>query len=327
MPLQTYQEALARIEPAGTTSLLMGNGFSRALYNQIFDYANLFDKADFGDRAAVLRDLFTRLGTFDFEAVMRLLESAESVLESYGREDTLLARVRADQEVLKNALIAAISQTHPARPHDIDRDKFTSTREFLAGFGEIFTVNYDLLFYWARNQDNLPPPNYRTDDGFRQERVWHEYGTNQKIHFLHGGLHIYEDDSTVKKLAHAHADVAIIDQVQGNLNLGKFPLFVSEPSADKKRKRIERNPYLNYCFRALRNTEGTMVVLGHSMDPNDQHIFEQIRASRVANALVSIHGDENNRTNTTTRANAIAFLQTPTRRVEFFDASTVPVWV
>jgi Domain of unknown function (DUF4917) len=276
MPLLTFEQAFDRVETDRRPSLLLGNGFSRALRNDVFNYASLLEQADFGERDEQLRQLFKRLDTFDFEAVMKLLESTETVLDIYGDNDALLTVVRQDQELLKNALITAISRTHPERPNDVEPAQFTAARSFLARFEQVFTVNYDLLFYWARNQNNLPPPGFETDDGFRGQQYWHEYDTGQEAHFLHGGLHTYEDDSSVRKLAHAHAETAIIDQVRANLEQGKFPLFVAEPNAEKKRKRIERNPYLNYCYRTLRGIEGTLFILGHSMDANDIHIFEQI---------------------------------------------------
>jgi hypothetical protein len=327
MPLLTFEQALGRVDAGGRPSLLIGNGFSRAFRDDIFNYANLLERADFGPREGPLRQLFVRLDTFDFEAVMRLLEATETVLEIYGDNDELLNQVRQDQELLKNALVVAISRTHPARPHDVNPDQYTAVRRFLARFGQVFTVNYDLLFYWARNQSDLPPLDYETDDGFRVNLLWHEYDTNQEVHFLHGGLHIYEDDnSSVRKLAHAAGEVPIIDQVRANLERGRFPLFVAEPTDRKKRKRIERNPYLSFCYRALRGIEGTLFILGHSMDANDRHIFRQVNASRVTRVLVSIHGDEYSEPNRTAMANARAFLENAGRSVEFFDAATAAVW-
>ncbi|MBT2119895.1 DUF4917 family protein [Dyella sp. LX-66] len=326
MALQTFEQALARVAPDGRPHLLMGNGFSRALRNDIFNYANLLDQADFGGRDETLRRLFDRLGTFDFEAVMRSLESTKMVLETYGRNEDLLAQVLEDQELLKSALITAISRTHPERPHDVESDQFIAVRQFLAGFNQVFTVNYDLLFYWARNQDELPPKGYTTDDGFRQGPVWREYGPRQDAHFLHGGLHIYEDGSSIRKLAHTSKEIPIIDQVRANLERGRFPLFVSEPTSEKKRRRIEHNPYLSYCYRALRRIDGALFILGHSMDANDNHIFNQIKESEVTQVFVSIHGDEHNDANTQTRAHASAFLESAVRTVEFFDAETAPVW-
>ena len=314
------------VEEGGKPSLLLGNGFSRAWRNDIFDYANLLDAANFGDSDARIRGLFDRLETYDFEAVMRALSFAKTVLESYGNHQELILEIEQDQDLLKEALISAISRTHPDRPQEVTPEQFTASRMFLSLFGQIFTVNYDLLFYWARNMVDLPPSNYLTDDGFRAERTWEGYGTDQEAHFLHGGLHIFERGFQVKKHTFSQRGVSIISQVRDNLNAGRFPLFVSEPTSKKKLQRIEHNPYLHYCFRALGNLQGSFFVLGHSMDENDKHVFDQVKQSNINQVFVSLHGDEDSEQNARTKANAMSYLATANRAVRFFAAETASIW-
>ncbi|GJL73381.1 MAG: hypothetical protein NMNS01_25800 [Nitrosomonas sp.] len=174
--------------------------------------------------------------------------------------------------------------------------------------------------------DNLPPENYSTDDGFRAGCKWREYGTHQEAHFLHGGLHIFDNGSSIEKHAFSETGTSIVDLVRANLAQGRFPLFVSEPSAEKKRQRIEHNPYLNYCFRALRAIRGTFFIYGHSLGENDKHIFDQLKSSAVSRYFVSIFGDENTEANTRVKANAQAYLGSPFAEVEFYDAESVHVW-
>ncbi len=69
--------ANARYGGAEPTSILLGNGFSRALRDNAFSSESLFHVADFQGR---LRDLFNTLATWDFEAVMRALDSTRTVL-------------------------------------------------------------------------------------------------------------------------------------------------------------------------------------------------------------------------------------------------------
>ncbi|WP_074218047.1 DUF4917 family protein [Vreelandella aquamarina] len=187
-------------------------------------------------------------------------------------------------------------------------------------------INYDLLFYWARNKYSLAPENYRTDDGFRAQRRWEGHGTDQEVYFLHGGLHIFDTGKYIKKHVCTDDGFTIIEQVRNNLGRGNFPLFVSEPTHEKKKQRIDHNPYLNYCYQALGNLNGILFIHGHSMDDNDKHIFDKIKSSRVAKVFVSIYGDENTDANSRTKANAIAFLQSFNRSVEFYQAETAPVW-
>lgn len=322
----TFQDAIGSLDGDEKASILLANGFSQAWDTQIFNYATLLDAADFGEREAVIRPLFVNLSTHDFEAIMKQLVAAEAVLNAYGADDELIQSIASDKEVLKNALITAISKTHPGLPSEIEDNKFIAVRKFLSQFNEIFSVNYDLLFYWARNKSNLEPENYKTDDGFRSQRRWEGYGTDQKVHFLHGGLHIYDTGTAIKKHACTDEGVTIIQQVRENLNAGNFPLFVSEPTYQKKKQRIDHNPYLSYCFRALAELSGTLFIHGHSMDENDKHIFNQIKLSRVSKIFVSIHGGENTEENARTKANASAFLNKHGVEVEFYQAESAPVW-
>ena len=322
----SFDEAMATVEDGDKPSILLGNGFSRAWQNDIFNYANLLDAADFTEREVEIRELFKRSGTYDFEAVMRSLAAAKEVLEAYGGNEALVGLIESDQQLLKDALITAISTTHPDRPTDVSTDQFTAARRFLSRYDQIFTVNYDLLFYWARNMGDLPPENYSTDDGFRKSCKWQGYGTGQEVHFLHGGLHIFDSGTAIEKHASAQIGTGIVDLVRANLEKGKFPLFVSEPTSAKKKQRIEHNPYLDFCFRALRKVTGTFFIQGHSMDENDMHIYDQLKRSRVEKYFVSIFGDENSEKNMRVKANARAYLESPSSNVEFFDAQSAPIW-
>lgn len=67
----TYSEALEQVEEGGRPSIILGNGFSRAWRDDIFNYANLLEAANFGPCDVQIRALFQRLETYDFEAVMK----------------------------------------------------------------------------------------------------------------------------------------------------------------------------------------------------------------------------------------------------------------
>jgi hypothetical protein len=255
---------------------------------------------------------------------MKCLVAARTVLVSYGDGADLVEQIQVDEQALKDALIVAIANTHPERPYDVSDAQYKAVRSFLCDFGSIFTLNYDLLLYWARNVI-VEPLHFKTDDGFRRESKWAGFGTNQQFHFLHGGLHIFDSSDGVKKHTFEGGG-SIIDQVRENLNVGRFPLFVSEPTAQRKLNRIEHNPYLNYCYRGLSKINGTVVILGHSIDENDKHIFDAIRKSSVTQIFVSLYGDEESDGNIRSKANAMAFLSVGGRSVEFFDANIAPVW-
>lgn len=197
--MQTFQEAMDSVGEDFKPSIVLANGFSQAWDAQIFNYANLFEAANFGDRDAVIRPLFQSLKTYDFEAVSKQLTAAETVLRAYEPDNALIESIVSDRVVLKDSLINAISNTHPNLPSEITDDQYVAVRIFLSQFHEIFSINYDLLLYWARNKYSLAPENYRTDDGFRAQQRWEGHGTDQEVHFLHGGLHIYDTGQYIKK--------------------------------------------------------------------------------------------------------------------------------
>lgn len=325
--MQTFEEALAAL-PAGTSpAVLLGNGFSQAWNAAIFNYASLFQVANFGERDVQIRALFERLNTWDFEAVMRTLLSAELVAEVHGLNQDIIDTIKSDQAILKEALLTAVSNNHPGLPNEVTKAQYEAVRKFLSRFSQIFTVNYDLLMYWARNQDLDPA--WNTDDGFRAQRLWMGYGTAQAVHFLHGCLHLYEAPAGVLKHAYTgEVGGGIVGQVRDNLNLQppRFPLFVAEPTHQKKKERIDRSPYLSYCLRALTTVSTPIFILGHSMDENDAHIFEAIRKSASRQIFVSVFGDEHNEVNRRLIANARAHLTGAMTTVEFFDAGTVAAW-
>lgn len=323
----TFDEAFAALVPNSEPAILLGNGFSQAWNTAIFNYASLLQVANFEDREDQIRELFARLNTWDFEAVMRALLAAQTVAEVHAVEQPIIENIKRDQEILKQALLTAISDNHPRLPGDLTTAQYQSVRTFLRRFSQIFTVNYDLLMYWARNQ-NLEPV-WRTDDGFRAERRWNGYGTEQMVHFLHGGLHLYEGPTGIQKHAYTgEVGGGIVDQVRANLDMEppQFPLFVAEPTHQQKKQRIGRSPYLTFCLRKLETSAAPIFILGHSMDENDAHIFEAIRKSDTRQIFVSIFGDEDSDANRRLKANAAAFLGAAGKHVDFFDASTAAAW-
>ncbi|MCG9628994.1 DUF4917 family protein [Vibrio mediterranei] len=324
MPLQTFEQALAGLNlPEDTKpSILLANGFSQAWSHDIFNYKHLLEKADFGERNASIQSLFDQFETYDFEKIMRALEAAELVCKTYGVEEEKIAEINTDQEQLKDSLIEAISDTHPERSSHVTTEQYEKAKPFILQFKNIFTLNYDLLLYWIANKSEIAPLRNHKDDGFRSP-IWENH-PNQNVFFLHGGLHLYDTGSKIKKHTfNDEHDVSIIEKVRNNLDDGKFPIFVSEPTHLKKRARIEHNPYLNACYKALKKLGGTLFIHGHSMAENDKHIFDQINDSDVESVFISIYGDENSADNRALKARANQFIDV---EINFYDAASAPIW-
>lgn len=323
----TFAQAIEQTERK-SRSVLLGNGFSQSWNNEVFNYKYLFERADFGERNEAIKSIFQKFDTFDFEVVMFNMLASANVLESYGGEEKLINQIRIDAETLKESLIQVITECHPGLPNDVSDDEYSIARLFLNKFDKIFTLNYDLLMYWARNKYDIDPEEFRTDDGFRWPLQWCAYreDVNQKIYFLHGALHLYDNGVTIKK--HAYNDEeesTIVQQVRANLRDNKFPLFVSEPSYAKKAEKIKHNPYLDYCFRQLHKLQGDVFIFGHSFDESDKHIFDEIKNSNANSIYVSIYGSETSDQNIRTMANARAFLAP--KSVIFYNAASTPIWL
>jgi hypothetical protein len=322
--MMSFDEAMNSIQEGEKCSVLLGNGFSQAWNQDIFNYQSLFKQADFGAGKTQVRSIFKRFNTYDFEAVMLRMQHAAEILEIYEGSEELIAKIKKDAESLKESLLRAIAETHPEVPYSVNQGQYSSARKFLCHFDQIFSLNYDLLLYWAINKKEIEPQDLRSDDGFRAGLTWEGYDTDQNVFFLHGGLHIYDTSTTILKHAYIKKVKKIIDQVRSNLNENKFPLFVSEPNHDKKLAKIEHNPYLQYCLVALKASQGTLFIYGHSIDESDKHIFDQIEQSKLNKVFVSLYGDPKSEKNKRTQANAQTYMSR--LAVEFFNAESVPVW-
>ncbi len=322
----TYKDALNQLDEGEIPSILIGNGFSQAWDARIFNYANLLDAARFGDRDAEIRGLFNVLNTYDFEAIMRQLISAQTVLEAYGEDTKIIERIKQDQDILKDALLTVIAETHPSLPSEVTDEQYIAVRKFLSKFKNVFSLNYDLLFYWARNKYGLDPQDYFTDDGFRWPNTWKASGTEQNVFFLHGSLHIYDTGLSIRKHACTDDGESIIEQVRDNLSRGKFPLFVSEPNDIKKQEKIEHSPYLYDAFKNLELLTGTLFIHGHSIDENDKHIFDKIVKSKINKVYISIFGDESTAANKKSKANALAYISSQHVSVNFYQAESALIW-
>ena len=325
MSLETFEEKINTARSEGKPSILLANGFSQAWDTNIFNYQNLFNEADFGSRDSAIKDIFKNCETYDFEKIIKVLGIAEFVCTCYRVEQIKIDEIRADQEIIMNSLIEVISKTHPLKSSLISDYQYECARNFMMELRNVFTVNYDLLLYWIVNKNNIKPFGYHKSDGFFYDTWTNE--NSQSIFFLHGGLHIYDDGIDVKKHTFRNdINSSIVDQVRNYLEQGSFPLFVSEPTFEKKLIRIKHHPYLNYCFEELKSLSGTLFIYGHSMADNDRHIFDQINKSDVRNVFISIFGDEYSDDNREIMANATRFIDTKKIKVAFFDASSAPIW-
>jgi hypothetical protein len=159
MALMGFDDALQDSQDQNKRHLLLGNGFSIACRPDAFSYGRLLDAADFSRLTVDAGQLFRLSGTSDFERVIEMLRAAATVLALYAEhEDQLLTRLRDDAERVRDALAEVLVRKHLDHVYAIEREEYGAAHRFLSRFdGNIYTVNYDLLLYWAPIQDDIEP--------------------------------------------------------------------------------------------------------------------------------------------------------------------------
>ena len=352
-----FDKALKRAEGYGKKHLLLGNGFSIACKPDIFSYGSLFDEAR-KTMSKELAAIFAAMGTQDFEEVIRALQNAATIVDVYKpglRSIKKLLLLDADE--LKNGLIQAVAGRHPSRPNSITDDRYHACRKFLSHFigdgadGKIYSMNYDLLLYWALMHKEENPDNRVTlghDDGFRKDEEdldasyveWQGEGAaqGQCIHYLHGALHLFDAGHQLQKYTWVNTGVALVDQANDALKRNLFPLFVAEGDSNSKLTKIQHSAYLHHNFKSFASMckagtrDGTaLFVFGHSFGRNDAHVFNMIGRGKIAHLFVSLHGDSTSKDNRLIRTHVeqVARLRPrgyPELQVDFFDAQSAKVW-
>ena len=330
----TYEEVRQHCT-GGRASLLLGNGFSIAC-DEIFTYRSLYEAAISAGLSSRAQEVFQRLGTNNFEGVMRLLELSHWVAQTYNLVRSGNSEMLVDLETIKRALIEAIGSSHLHHPGEILEERKEKAVEFLKQYRNVFTTNYDLLLYWITM--NSDPPLF--DDGFRndpddQDRlVVSFYSGDRKMFYLHGALHLYSEEGHLCKHRSGTDGLCLTDLIRESLNRGQIPLFVAEASAEQKLHQISENPYLTSCLGQFSSMTGTLVILGHSLGDTDGHILDAIvRNRRLSNLYVGLHGDPESSSNQVTQAAArklrvqrAQLAQQYPLEVYFYDSETARVW-
>lgn len=289
----TFKNALAESDSM-CRSLLIGNGFSKSIskrfsYEDLLELTNNNEKLEKHHLPNDLMNLFTDLDTVDFEKVIAFLEVAEIVLSSYSKNnDTnivcnqLEKKIKVDKDSAKTSFVHAINYTHRNLAQNIMDETYSKVGEFLYNFNCIFTINYDLLLYWflMRKREQVGSSNFKFDDGFTR------YGwginepclNNQNIFYLHGALHFFSLTNLFKIRAEEYDNIT--NKITKHIMNGKYPLTIMEGKHETKKKEILKNAYLNRCYKKLKDTEGSLFILGTSLNIHaDDHIYHQIKCS------------------------------------------------
>jgi hypothetical protein len=336
-----FADALKHTDPK-KRKLLLGNGFSMAWNPKVFAYGSLFEAAK-KSMSGGAQATFAGLKTSNFELVMRVLRDASKLVTAI---DSKYAPLAAELEKyaieIREALIKTVAANHPDAPKDVTDDEAAACRQFLANFECWYTLNYDLLLYWVLMRAEVTPKlKLEPDDGFRMpysgpdEYVsWEvERSNKQKLHYLHGGLHIFDTGTEFQKYTWINTGVRLIDQIRDALSKGKFPLFVSEGSSAEKKEHILHSGFLHRPLRSISNIGGSLFLYGVSLAENDDHILKQIeRGTNALTVAVGLYkGKDGYNQDVIKRAEAIktarnAYNSQKPINLFFYDTASANVW-
>lgn len=354
MPLMTFEQAIRDSDKYAKRNVLLGNGFSIACDADIFTYKSLYGNADFSDIPEAQK-AFEALETQDFEVVIHALERSAKLLPVYAAKTGDIQKLMLEHAAaLKELLIETIAGNHPGIPGEIPDEKFYACRAFLQHFvggandGRVYTLNYDLLLYWALMHDDVPeggePVQLRKNDGFGNDEedpdtdyvVWQgETGANnQRIFYLHGALHLFDAGTELKKYTWIRQGDPLIVQARAAMDVDAYPLFVSEGQSRQKKEKIRHNAYLYHGFKSLvtvcQTTNQCFFIFGHSFAENDDHIISRFGRGRIPALYIALYGNPDSDSNTQIRQRAAQIVLMRNDRypltIKYFDAASAHVW-
>jgi hypothetical protein len=349
MPLLTFDQAIDDSGQYSKRHLMLGNGFSIACSPDIFHYASLYGEADFS-AIPEAEQVFETLGTQDFEIAIHALENGAKLLPIYAPTYVDAAAVMlAHAAALKEILLTTIAHNHPDRPGSIADARFLACRQFLSHFvgagdsGQVYTLNYDLLLYWALMHEDVPEGTelieLEKNDGFGNDEddpdadyvVWQgETSANrQRVHYLHGALHLFDSGAELKKYTWVRQGDPLIVQARAAINANAYPLFVAEGQSEQKKNKIRHNAYLYHSFKSLvsnaQQSKPSFFIFGHSLAENDDHILSRLGRGRFPALYVGVFGDPNSVANQQImhRANSLAALRNERHplQIKYFDSA------
>ncbi len=342
----TYQDVQGQLPT--TRHLLLGNGFSMGC-DSVFSYPNLFERAKEQGLSSEAVKVFEYLGTNNFEGVLRRMDDMSVFLEIYGGGDQILEfkrRLAKDWDLVRNCLIQSVASSHLSHPGTIPKAKLAACVEFLKGYENIFTTNYDLLTYWVTRvaqedhgvqfQDGFRSPEGEPDSEYLvfSERI----GRNRGLLFLHGALHLFVEEGETRKYSWKRSGKRITDLVASGFEERRYPLFVAEGNHKQKLAQIHSNDYLSYCLGRFEGIQNPLIIYGHSLGASDQHVLDaMVGAPKLAKVYIGLFGKPEDATNAKLRHSSDALiarrkaLQAMDKRyvdlsIHFYSSESVQPW-
>ncbi len=266
--------------------LLIGNGFSLN-FSTDFSYTNLFQKF-LENVTSEHAEVFREFRTSNFELIMRQLNYTKRVNSILGLDPTgIVASIILE---LKEGLIKTINQIHP-KSAETDWNKLNQVTKAFRNYGDVYSTNYDIFLYQIvmlskddKNNDNelIAYQDYfwgkcRWNDNYNEFMGRQDY-IYKNVYYLHGALFIFKDGLNTLKLKKKRKE--LIESISDEIMKGEIPVFVSEGTTNEKKKTIDENPYLRFCFNKLNHSDTPILIYGHSLSDFDEHIVNTLINSK-----------------------------------------------
>jgi hypothetical protein len=346
MNLETFDQVEAAMKSKGRPfHLLLGNGFSMSYDPEIFSYNALYDFIE-NLEDDLLSKLFSIVNAKNFEVIMGQLDTFARLLDAFGSDEVLKAKVESAMEELKRSLLDAIRALHPEHVFRVPQEKSNACARFLKPFletsGHIFTTNYDLLLYWVlmrnevmesvdgfgRDREN-PEDEYVPEEELEYSELrWGKYRDDQVIHYLHGSLPLFDTGVEIVKEEY-DTENYLMENISERISRGEYPIFVTAGNAQEKLTHIMHNRYLTHCYEVVSRIEGSLVTFGFNFGENDHHIIDAInRAAKYGrrdppklwSIYIGIYSEDDRK--------RIESLEARFKcKVHMYDAKTASVWV
>lgn len=303
-------------------ALLLGNGASRNLWDG-FAYSSLLEQAthriDHPLTEADQRIFESLESTTNFERVLNAIGTAKKVAVALGHPTRdLTLRYKS----IQRALIESVSSTHV--PWNLVPDRtLTKIRRALEFYEYVFTINYDLIAYWAimSSDQGAGFIDYFLHGTFNEARDWTWARDRTKVLYLHGGIHLYQknEGGTIKRAASTENLLRLFEK---NPLVDAVPLFISEGDYRDKVRSIHRNDYLSFALGQLASHKGRLVIFGSSLGAADRHLVEAINSVPERKISVGLRRESTERI---IRMKARFRQRFTSAELSFFDASTHPL--
>lgn len=282
-------------------TLILGNGASIAIWDKL-KYNSLFDASQnerFLDDEAL--DIFLHFNTKDFEFILQSLSRAAAINKFL---NIVESKTEDKYKQVKDALIHTIKSVHPEQK-DIS-EEINNIIPFLIKFKLIFSLNYDLIVYWAMLCANKDAGGNLFKDLFKNgifayDEEWMRTPQTKSgidktilVFYPHGNLIFTTNEFGEEAKVHKDKASTILGKIGDlwGLQQKRNPLFVSEGDSKSKLSAIRRNGYLNRVYNyELPAIERSIVVYGWSMSEQDDHILQAISKSKVEKIAVSVYAD------------------------------------